>query len=70
MLDIFAGCCAVIGMWLVGNKNIWCFAFFMAANILWVGYAFQSRTWGLLIECPVGMALCIRSWRKWHGQKS
>jgi hypothetical protein len=70
MIDIAAGSCAVIGMALVGDKSIWCFAFFAACNILWIVHAIQTSTWGLLIECPVGLALCIRNFEKWRSREN
>lgn len=68
-MDIIAGILEVIGTYLVGNKNIWCFLVNIIALILWIVFAIWINgtvIWGLLIVCSFSIIMNIRGFYKWR----
>ena len=65
-LGVAAAACELAALWMIGSKRVGGFAIGIAGNALWIGYvAMSGHGYGLLLVCPVALALNVRGWRKW-----
>lgn len=65
ILSYIAACLNLTGIYLVGNKNRYCFLFFLVAGLLWGIIAIKTGLYGLLLEAIPLAILNIIAYKKW-----
>jgi len=73
MLDYIAGSLELIGLWKVGNKNRWGFAYNLLCNLCWIAFVLKSSVaYGILLVVIPAMIVNIRNFLRWkkNGKKS
>lgn len=66
-LTFVAAAFELIAIWQFGRK--WVYAWFLAigGNVCWVAYVLLAgASYGLLMVCPVALALNVRGYLKWR----
>ena len=65
-MDIAAAVFVIVGVWMIGSRNSLGFIICMVGSIMWICYAFQIESNGLMLE---GLAMLIVNFRgrvKWE----
>jgi len=59
----------LLGLYLIGNKNIYGFISFIVGNVFWIyiGY-YNKEVRGLMVLCTITLVLNIINFRKWRKQ--
>jgi hypothetical protein len=55
-----------LGLWYMGARKWWAFAFSLVGESVWVLYSFQHRLWSLAFICAVFAVLALRNLVKWR----
>lgn len=69
-LDIFIPAIMLIGMWLMGNKNKWCFPIMMSMNIIVIINSINVDLYGIAITNAIYIIFGIRNFIKWGRHES
>ena len=67
-LSYIAACLNLTGVYLVSNKNRYCFLLFLVAGLLWGVIAVRTGLHGLLLEAIPLAVLNIIAYKKWGQQ--
>jgi len=70
MIDLLAALLVTLGQWPLGRKDRRGFLVISLGCALWILHGWQTQTWGLLIECPVSIAISIRNYKLWGCQEN
>ena len=56
----------VVGNWMIGNKQIWGFSFYLVANLMWLGIGWKIGMTSIWLWEIVFLGLAIRNIWKWR----
>lgn len=56
----------VIGLWNMGKKKWWAFAFSIVGEAAWIIFSVRTRLWSLAFICIVFAALAARNLYLWR----
>ena len=65
-MDLIACVLEVIGAWLVGNRNKWCFPMLIAGNCFWLVAGVNKEMIGLIIVSIIFVGINVRNCVKWR----
>lgn len=56
----------VVGNWMIGNKQIWGFAWYFVANVIWLCIGWHIGMTSIWVWEIVFLILCVRNFLKWR----
>lgn len=65
-MDIIAGICELIGLYLIGSRNKKGFLINLICNILWVFVAWKTKVFGLLLVVIPAMFINVKNYMIWR----
>lgn len=69
-MDWVAAALTLIGLWLVGSKNIYGFVVGMVSNMAWIGWGYGVGAWSVIAINAALFVLNIRAVYLWDTKKS
>jgi len=66
ILDWFIPIIMIIGMYLMGNKNKWCFPVMATMNIIVIINCFHVGLYGIMMTNSIYLLFGVRNFIKWH----
>lgn len=64
-LDAFAAACGLSAQWMLGRKHVENWLCWIAADIVYLSFFLNDRTWPSVILFAVFIGLAIKGWREW-----
>ncbi len=58
----------LLGMWLMGNKNKWCFPVLACMNILVIVLSIRAGIYGVAVTNAIYIVMGIRNFMKWSNK--
>lgn len=65
-IDAFATCCAFTAQWMLSQKYIENWIFWIITDIIYAVFFFNDRIWPSVILFIVFIILAIKGWREWR----
>lgn len=56
----------VTGLWAAGSRKSWGWLIGLGAQVLWVGYALQSKQYGFLVSAVAYGTVYARNFKSWR----
>lgn len=56
----------VTGIFLVGQKTIWGWLVLTTNELLWIGYALNTKQYGFIVMATAYMIVYLKSYREWN----
>ncbi len=68
-ISIWASIQALLGMYLLSNKNRWGFMVSLTNQVPWVILAILAETYGTFLLSAAMVYVTIKGWRNWNDNK-
>ena len=65
-VDAFATCCAFTAQWMLGQKYVENWIFWIVADVVYLGFFYVDKIWPSVILFVVFIVLAVKGWRDWR----